>query len=198
MRNMRVAGAYVLIFFATQAPAADFSDPEWPCIQRKVEQLSIGLMWPGLLEPDRTGVAAHRQLAARLSQRRTRQAEAETAVMATKSSGAWNASAAAAVFSDVFLRVSDQRQKVIAGIKRYATKQNALAEKIEALRGEMAVMSAAATPDFDRIDALEEQLDWEERIFRDRAKSLTYVCETPVLLEKHIYAVGQILRASAE
>ena len=80
MRNMRVAGAYVLIFFATQAPAADFSDPEWPCIQRKVEQLSIGLMWPGLLEPDRTGVAAHRQLAARLSQRRTRQAEAETLI----------------------------------------------------------------------------------------------------------------------
>ena len=26
--------------------AADFSDPTWPCIQRKVEDLSLGLMWP--------------------------------------------------------------------------------------------------------------------------------------------------------
>ena len=33
----------VLIFAATTAPAADFSDPTWPCVQRKVERLSIGL-----------------------------------------------------------------------------------------------------------------------------------------------------------
>jgi len=26
--------------------AADYSDPTWPCMQRKVETLSLGLMWP--------------------------------------------------------------------------------------------------------------------------------------------------------
>ena len=33
---------------------ADFSDPDWPCIQRKVPQLWIGQMWtgPAIEEPD--------------------------------------------------------------------------------------------------------------------------------------------------
>ena len=48
--------------------------------------------------------------------------------------------------------------------------------------------------DFDTVDKLEEQLDWDERIYRDRAKSLTYVCETPVLLEKRLFALAQILQ----
>ena len=52
---------------------------------------------------------------------------------------------------------------------------------------------AAEAPDFDRVDQLEEQIDWDERIYHDRARSLTYVCETPVLLEKRAYAIAQIL-----
>ena len=36
----------VLCLAATPGAAADFSDPTWPCIQRKVENLSLGLMWP--------------------------------------------------------------------------------------------------------------------------------------------------------
>ncbi|MEM8753819.1 MAG: hypothetical protein AAGF90_12650, partial [Pseudomonadota bacterium] len=31
---------------AASALAADFSDPTWPCVQRKVGELSLGLMWP--------------------------------------------------------------------------------------------------------------------------------------------------------
>src|SRR6056297_2171601 len=35
-------------FLGAAAPvmAEDFSDPTWPCVQRKVETLSLGLMWP--------------------------------------------------------------------------------------------------------------------------------------------------------
>ena len=54
------------------------------------------------------------------------------------------------------------------------------------------------SPDFDRIDALEEQLDWDERIYTDRAKSLTYVCESPVIIEKRLYAISQMLLAQAQ
>ena len=52
-----------------------------------------------------------------------------------------------------------------------------------------------AEPDFDRVDALEVQLDWDERIYADRQQSLTYVCETPVLLERRLYAIAQLLEA---
>src|SRR5690554_4851976 len=35
------------LIVAAPAPAAEFDDPEWPCIQRTVPSLSIGQMWSG-------------------------------------------------------------------------------------------------------------------------------------------------------
>ena len=40
-------------------------------------------------------------------------------------------------------------------------------------------------------------MDWDERIHTDRQRSLTYVCETPVLLEKRLYAIAQLLQQNA-
>ena len=53
--------------------AADFSDPTWPCIQRKVGALSAGLMWPAPPEEvtlDEAEEAAVRELVGRLTLRR--------------------------------------------------------------------------------------------------------------------------------
>ena len=58
------------------ARAADFSDPDWPCIQRKVPHLSVGQMWAGPVIDDtlrkswRDNDEIHR-LASLLSLRRT-------------------------------------------------------------------------------------------------------------------------------
>jgi hypothetical protein len=53
----------------------------------------------------------------------------------------------------------------------------------------------AEPKDFDRIEELEDTLAWETRIFRDRAQSLTYVCETPVLLEQRAFAIARLIAA---
>ena len=50
-------------------------------------------------------------------------------------------------------------------------------------------------PDFDAIDAEEKALDWDQRVFTDRQQSLTYVCETPVILEQRLFALGRALAA---
>ena len=57
----------------------------------------------------------------------------------------------------------------------------------------MARLSAAESPDFDKIDAEEEKLDWDTRIFTDRQAQLTYVCETPVILEQRAFALGRAI-----
>ncbi len=41
----------VCLSLSTAAGAATFDDPEWPCIQRKVEDLSLGIMWPHPVSP---------------------------------------------------------------------------------------------------------------------------------------------------
>jgi hypothetical protein len=59
----------------------------------------------------------------------------------------------------------------------------------------LASATAAEPQDFDRIDALEEELDWSTRIFKDRQQSLTYVCETPVILEQRAFSLGRSIAA---
>ena len=48
---------------------------------------------------------------------------------------------------------------------------------------------------FDAIDAQEQKLDWDMRIFQDRQQALTYVCETPVILEQRVFALGRAIAA---
>jgi hypothetical protein len=52
-----------------------------------------------------------------------------------------------------------------------------------------------AKPDFDAIDKQEEQLDWDTRIFQDRQQALSYVCETPVILEQRVFALARAIAA---
>ncbi len=182
------------------AGAASFDDPSWPCQQRKVEKLSLGLMWPGagVNDPEETGEIAlppeARELAGRLELRRTSLEEAEQLVAGFRERNPGvTADLMQAVFTDIFDRLGTTRSKIISGIGRYSAKQIDLAKKIDATRAEMDRIMGENEPDYDRVDQLEEQLDWDERVYRDRARSLTYVCETPVLIEKRLYALAQIL-----
>ena len=182
----------LLALFPGLSVAADFSDPDWPCIQRKVENLSAGLMWPHPVTPVPLTPEAE-ELAAVLALRRVSLEEAETHIRTFLEQQAADEQLLGNVFHAVFDKLSADRLRLIGGIARYSRSQIALTEKIEAERIEMAKLTAEKAPDFDRIDKLEEEMDWNERIFLDRSRALTYVCETPVLIEKRVYAVAQLL-----
>lgn len=191
-----LATACCLSVAPVAAPAADFSDPTWPCVQRKVENLSVGLMWPHPVEavtlsPD--AEAAVDDLVSRLVLRRVPPEELQPNVVAFTAAHGHETPLLGHVFEQVFNTLSGTRKKLIGGIEEYSLKQAALAEKIDEIRARMDMLMAAENPDFDQVDALEEQLDWDERIYTDRARSLTYVCESPVLIEKRLYAIAQLL-----
>ncbi|GAB4514504.1 MAG: hypothetical protein Tsb0019_12550 [Roseibium sp.] len=206
MKAKRTLSAVLLakVFFcgigAGYATAASFDDPTWPCQQRKVETLSMALMWTDPLPDgfDAENPAAlpadARSLASLLSLRRYSLEEAEAAVRAF-SEGDNDAAPErmATIFAHVFKTLGAARRQVIHGIESYSLKQIALAEKIDTTRTEMTVLMDANEPDYDKVDALEEQIDWDERVYRDRSKSLTYVCETPVLIEQRLYAIAHLL-----
>ncbi|MCO5964201.1 hypothetical protein [Sinorhizobium meliloti] len=197
MRGLPLNLALGLALCLTQAPgiagAMDFSDPDWPCIQRKVENLSASLMWPAPvtrtpLSPEAT------DLVEALSLRRVSLQEADAHVRAfVERNKQADGQLLGNIFYGVFDNIAETRQRLIAGIARYSRSQIALSSRIEGARVEMAKLSREKSPDFDRIDKLEEQIDWDERIYRDRSQALTYVCETPVLLEKRAYAIAQML-----
>ncbi len=187
----------LMVCLAGAARAQDHADPDWPCVQRKQPHLSLGQMWTGPAPDDATRALARSPeiaaLADRLEQRRLPMAEAE-AEIAAFAQNADNVRLTALMVA-IFDRVEPDRTALIEGIARYGHKQVALAARIEDDRHKMAALEAAATPDFDAIDAQEEQLDWNTRIFQDRQQALTYVCETPVLLEQRVFALARAIAA---
>lgn len=199
MRKLVTAGA-VLAVLGPGLPvsAADFSDPTWPCIQRKVESLSAGIMWPHPIEArdfDTATEAAAKELAGRMALRRVAEAELPPLVGAFVEAHGHDPALLGHLFMLAFDRLARQRQAIMKGIEEYSLSQIALSDRIEATREEMERLMDAAEPDYDKVDTLEEQLAWDERIFTDRSQALTYVCETPVLLEKRLYAIAQMLSA---
>lgn len=192
--------AALVSLWAAPGLAADFSDPTWPCIQRKVDQLSPALMWPAPLPEPVTGPdgAAIRELAATLALRRVDLDAAQRAASDFASAHGHDIDLMGAVFAETYYTLSHRRSRIIAGIGKFAQSQQALSERIDAARAEMDSLMAAPDPDYDRVDALEEQLDWDSRIFNDRQKTVTYLCETPTLLEKRLYALSQILQGAAQ
>ena len=185
----------ILAIGAGPVLAASGTDPTWPCIQRKQPHLSLGQVWTGPVPDEETAKLVKdpeiADLADRLEQRRLplEEAEAEIAEFA----GQADAARLTALMVAIFERIEPERSAIIAGIARYGESQVALSRKIEARRARMAELESAENPDFDAIDAEEEALDWDQRIFTERQQSLTYVCETPVLLEQRAFALGRAL-----
>ncbi|WP_424985423.1 hypothetical protein [Microbulbifer sp. S227A] len=202
MRSKRFLSiACAAICLGAPGITADFSDPTWPCVQRKVERLSVGLMWPHPIDdralPQDT-LAAVDELAGRFALRRLELDEIAPALDGFVAAHGADPALLGAVFSQSFDRLAATRTTIMKGIEKYSLSQIALSETIGEIRSEMDALLVAETPDYDRIDALEAQLDWDERIYTDRKQSLTYVCETPVLLEKRLFAIAQMLLSAAE
>ena len=190
--------ALVFLSLATPVAAADFADPTWPCIQRKVARLSVGLMWPIPIDPEFEPSAELRPeidaLAESLSLRRIDLTELEPDVAAFAQRVDGDPQLLGLVFAEVFNALSNRRTRIIEGIEDFSLGQIALSERIDMARVEMDAIMAKAEPDFDRVDQLEEQLDWDQVIYSDRQKSITYLCETPVLLEKRLFEVARMLQ----
>lgn len=191
-----------LLGLSTPGFAADFADPTWPCVQRKVETLSAGLMWaspfdPAALPQDDLLRREMRELAETLSLRRVSLEEIKPAVEAFAAEHDGNPDVLGQVFMTVFDSLNTRRTRIINGIGDFSLSQIALADKINGARTEMEAQTVKAEPDFDAIDKLEEQLDWDQVIYTDRQKSIQYLCETPVLIEKRLFEIAQMLQQLA-
>lgn len=192
--------ALALTLLALPAMAATGTDPDWPCIQRLQPNLSMGQVWTGPV-PDAAALDLSRDpaivdLAQRLEQRRLpiEQAEAEIARFAETASD----TQLVALMQAIFDRIEQDRAALIAGIAQYGGSQVDLSRRIEERRATMTALESADPPDFDAIDAAEEGLDWDQRIFTERQQSLTYVCETPVILEQRVFTLGRAIASHLE
>ncbi len=210
-RRWREAALWLTTFTAmleaTSAVAAeqtaDSPQRNWPCRQILVGRLSLAAVWSG---PSIDGLAwrddqAVADIVARLAARRTPLDDAERTIEDfAKAQGADKTKKLVSVFAGLFETLNDERTQVIEGLLRFGAKQRELAAKIRAENTLAREGPSKQPPDAGKQDAEAgaRDLEWDLRIFDERRQSLTYVCETPALIEQRLFALARVIQRSLE
>jgi hypothetical protein len=203
---MHPAARAVLAIAIVASPApravAQFTgktDPDWPCQQIKTPTFSLASIWAGpqldLESQSWRNESDVADLEAQMAQRRVPIAGVEAAITEFKAKAGPDANAKLLrAFAAAFTDLSQQRSQIVTGLDRIGRKQKALADRIRA-ENEAVQRSSdqnhggqAPPPGADS----QERLLWDLRVFDDRRQTVTYVCETPTLIEQRI---GEIARA---
>jgi hypothetical protein len=194
-----VAAMLLCIGSIETARAAQGDDPEWPCIQRKVPQLSFGQIWTGKDLPAESSDWRKNQslidLVPDLAARRLplQQAQAEVERFARALPDGERELILGQLINGLFENMDHERSQIISGIARYAKGQNAMAQALRDEASAIDVLRSASDPNHILIDQRQENLIFRMRIFQERAQSLTYVCEVPTLVEQRLYALVQTI-----
>lgn len=196
-----------LLLSASAAAAQPRPNPDWPCVQRKVETLSPGQFWTG---PDIASAGDWGDdsdaavLAQKIASRRTELSQVDPLLDAyvakLGSDKEAKDKALTHVYAGVFEVINGERNKVMGGIARYAQGQRRMAERIRDEADKISeVKDAPSHGDVtelpkDQTD-LESKFAWDRRIFQERSQSLTYVCEVPQLLEQRLGEIAKRIQA---
>jgi hypothetical protein len=192
---VRFSVAAMVALLAVKAIAmADTED--WPCVQRKVPEISLAAVWTGppldeaalkwRTDPDLAG------LVQRLAARRTSEEEARKAIAdLIASSGEAKGPKLLALIAGLVETINAERSEVIAGLERFGDGQKQLAIAIRNENAKLSDMRNDAQADPAKLTELSERLVWTLRIFDERQKSLSFVCEVPVLIEQRLFALSR-------
>lgn len=204
MRSTTVAGLAFFIFagIAAAAPPAPRDQGDWPCRQIKVPDLSLAAIWSG---PSIEAAAKTwredsevSDLALRLAARRTPMETAEKLISDfAQGAGGARKQRLLLLFAGVYDKLDRERGEVIAGLDRYGRAQKEMAER---LREQTQKLRDAqdANADATKLKELSDALQWEMRVFEERRKAVTFVCETPALIEQRLGSLARSIQAALE
>nr|WP_294517977.1 hypothetical protein [uncultured Rhodopila sp.] len=186
---------------ATAATAAPRNaDPDWPCQQVKVGELSVAAFWSGpAIDPATAGwrnnepVAA---LVAAVTQRRL-PIEAATQRIAAfaRDAGEDRDRTMPLVFAGVFDVLNREREKVVSGLDRFGQRQKTLAEGLRQDGEALRAAQTATPPDDAKIGELTQRLLWDQQFFDSRRQSLSFACDLPTIIEQRLYGLAQAIQA---
>jgi hypothetical protein len=192
---------FVQAMFATVALGQPVKDPDWPCVQALVPEISASTIWAGPLpETLETNWYDDQTIADSvyaITSRRTDLEQANTLIdeFAKLSSAEKKNEKLTLLFGGVLQQLNKRRTEFIQGIKRFTRHQDEVAKKIEGHLNEKAGLKGKTdeTSNVRRAE-LEETIQWMKRMFEDREKSIASLCEKPVRVDE---LAGELARAIA-
>jgi len=170
-------------------------------VQRKVSEIALSAVWtidpPGEAAKGWKNDPEIADLVARLAARRTELPEAEKLIRNyADKAGPHKQVKLQMIFQGLFETLNAERGDVIGGIEHYGKKQIQMADKLRKDQEAVAAKRADAKSDPSAVQDMEDQLTWDTRIFDERRKSLSFVCEVPVLIEQRLFDLSRTIQAA--
>lgn len=189
-----------------EKPSMSPQRTEWPCDQPLRPEISVGAMWSG---PDPATATenwkdnpAVATLVAQVAPRRISQEQAIADIhrFAVGFQGEQRTKIMTLVFAGLFETLNAERSAIIRGIRDFHRRQDALSKRIQEAWVKLGNMEPkpADPAQMERHAELQQQIDWDTRIFDDRQRLLPAVCNQPQLIEQRLYALSRAIQQEME
>ncbi|MEQ8823610.1 MAG: hypothetical protein RIC14_04465 [Filomicrobium sp.] len=196
-------GLAMAVCVTTPAISADTSNPNWPCVQRKVETLTSAQIWDGppvdeiknWWEDREIGKLARYVITRRVSMEEVEQAIEKFAN--TIPEGKERDKKLTILFAGVLDETNTVRKRIMNSIELFQSRQLARAAELEREGTQLAELHKkrqAGTDVSAELAKAQKEYDWNARIFKEREEAVPVACEIPVDIEQRAFAVGRTIR----
>jgi hypothetical protein len=188
------------IGWAQSALALDPRYPDWPCQQLKVPEISIASVWNGppidAIDTTKPADPKQAELVAHVAARRTPIEDARKLIADyLVGTDEEKQQKGKRLFAALYSTLNAQRDQVMNGIERFSRKQKDVAAELRQKAQKMREIQDKPDSDPAQSNELANELLWQTRIFEDRRRSTSYICDVPVLIEKRLFELGSAIQA---
>jgi hypothetical protein len=203
VRRARIAafalgGALVTGAVADAAPPGP-RDPDWPCQQIKVPELSLASVWAGPPVDPQQIDWQHDQpvadLAHEIAQRREPLAQAQDKIHEfAQQAKEQKQQQLLALLAGLFSVLDAERSSVITGLDRFGARQKELAAAIREDNEKLRRLQADSGADAGEVNQIVQRVTWEAEVFQDRRQALSYACDVPGKIEQRLFALARAIQ----
>ncbi len=206
LRRVILAGlalGVVLAARSAQSAPPGPRDPDWPCEQIKVPQLSIASVWSGPSIDGQQGDWRQDQQVADLvqtmTQRRVPIEQAQEKIRAfAAQAGDRKQPELLKALSGAFSVLDEERGSVIDGLDRFGARQKELAASLREDNEKLRAAQSDPKADADEVGQLTQRVTWEAQVFQDRRQALRYACDVPGKIEQRLFALARTIQDALE
>ena len=201
MIRCAVVASCVALLWPVLAVAA--RDPDWPCQQIKVSELSLASMWSGPAVDSNDASWKDDPAITDLVQKLTPRREPldQTAQLIRNfaaSAGDRKQDQLLQVLLGVYSVLSQERDSVLAGLSRFSIRQRELAAEIRRDHELLRAAQSGSAADPKALQQLPQKITWEVEVFQDRNQALKYACDVPNKIEQRLFALAKQIQHEME
>jgi hypothetical protein len=193
---IRLAILTAVLLTPALALAQPHRDPNWPCQQIRVSEMSLAAVWSGPpVDPhddrwkDNPAVA---DLVDKLAPRRQPIDQAQTVLHDfAQHAGPTKQAQLLQLLVGVFTVLDAERDSVITGLDRFGARQKQLAADIRADNEKLRSLQNDPASDPKAVQQMTQQVTWEVEVFQDRRQAVSYTCDVPGKIEQRLFALAR-------